>query len=167
MENRCVVTANFRFWIFDVHGRLRKICVARNAITNAALNYIPSAALGAGAQLTTWSIGLIDATNFDTDTLDPSDTMASHTFTEFTAYDEATRQLWTPGTPGSGRIINPTRAIFTANAGGEIAGAFLVSNNTKGGATGTLFAHGEADVHQIIVAGERVRVDYATTFANG
>lgn len=71
-----------------------------------------------------------------------ADTMASHTpWTELTAYSEAARQAFTPGTIASGSVDNSaSKAVFTINANTtRIGGLFLADNSTKGGATGTLY----------------------------
>lgn len=70
------------------------------------------------------------------------DTSAAHgPWAEVTAYSEANRQAFTAGTPAAGSVDNTAaRAVFTCNANNTLLGGlFLIDNNTKGGATGTLY----------------------------
>lgn len=100
----------------------------------------------------TYSLDGINSTGYGAYTsggtvyIDPSadaNTAASHAgWTELTAYSEANRQALTLGTAAAGQIDNTAaKATFTCNANGTVAGAlFIISNNTKGGTTGTLFS---------------------------
>lgn len=70
------------------------------------------------------------------------DVMSSHaSWTESTAYTQANRVAFTPGTIASGSVDNSaSAAAFTINANNTlIGGCFLTDNNTKGGTTGTLY----------------------------
>ena len=72
-----------------------------------------------------------------------ADTMGSHTsFAESTAYS-GTRPTWTPGTVSGGSVSNSgSPASFSMTGPDYIFGAFLVSNSTQGGSTGTLYGAG-------------------------
>ena len=112
-----------------------------NIVVNAGLNYLLDAGLSAGSAITTWYLGLLSATP----TVAAGDTMASHAgWTEITAYDEANRVTWVDGGVASQTVSNTASpADFTISTNGtNIGGAFLTSNNTKGGTTGTLYAAG-------------------------
>ncbi len=69
-----------------------------------------------------------------------ADTMASHGgWTEVTTYSEAVRQTFTPGTVAAGSVDNSAaKAVFSINGSATVGGAFLTTNNTKGGTTGIL-----------------------------
>jgi hypothetical protein len=73
-----------------------------------------------------------------------ADTMSSHTsFVESTSYSNSTRVAWTPGSISAGSVDNSASvAAFTINASDYIFGAFLNSNSTKGGTTGSLYGCG-------------------------
>lgn len=112
-----------------------------NIVVNAGLNHILDVVLSAATQVTAWYIGLLSATP----TVAAGDTMASHAgWTEVTAYDEANRQAFTEAGASSQSLSNTASpAVFTISTNGtQIGGAFLTSNNTKGGTTGTLYAAG-------------------------
>lgn len=123
----------------DPQGRLKWRETAPNIVTNAGLNYALDAALSAGTPVTTWYVGLTAATP----TVAAGDTMGSHGgWTEFTAYDEAARQTWTDGGVSSQSVSNTaSKAEFTVSTNSSsIGGAFLTSDSTKSGSTGTLYA---------------------------
>jgi hypothetical protein len=92
------------------------------------------------AYTSTWYVGLVDGTT--TPTYNAADTMASHAgWTENVGYSNATRVTWTGGTVSGGSVDNSASpASFLISATGIIAGSFVVSNNTKGGTTGTLYS---------------------------
>jgi len=86
-------------------------------------------------------VGLTDGTP----TFAAGDTMASHAgWTEVEAYDEANRQTLTLGSVSGQSVDNSaSKATFTIDTNGTtIGGAFITTNNTKGGTTGTLYGGG-------------------------
>ena len=125
----------------DKHGNIKWTDVIENLVTNAGLNYLLDVALSGATQVTSWYVGLTDGTP----TAAAGDTMASHAgWTEVTAYDEATRVAWTDGGVSNQSVSNSgSAAEFTISTNSTtVGGAFLVSNSTKGGTTGTLYAVG-------------------------
>lgn len=115
--------------------------VIENIVVNAGLDYLLDIGLSAGTQLTSWFLGLTDGTP----TVAAGDTMSSHAgWAEVTAYDESTREAWTDGGVSSQSVSNSgSVATFTISTDGTtVGGAFLASNSTKGGTTGTLYAAG-------------------------
>lgn len=122
-------------------GRLKWCETFDNTVVNAGKNYYLDAAYSGGTAITSWFLGLTDGTP----TVAAGDTMGSHAgWVEVTAYDEANRQAWTEAGPSSQVITNAASpAVFTISANGTVVGgAFLTSNNTKGGTTGTLNSAG-------------------------
>lgn len=73
-----------------------------------------------------------------------ADTMASKSFNETVPYSDSTRPAWTKNAAASsGAMSNSSsKASFTINATGRIFGAFLATNSTKSGTTGTMFGGG-------------------------
>ena len=129
---------NWKAEIRGPDGVLIETLEWQNLIVNTGLNQLLGGGLaGAGP----WYLGLTDSLP----TVAAGDTMASHPgWTEVTGYDEAARQVWTPGTV-SGQSVNNTAsaAVFTVTSNGTtIGGAFLADNATKSGTTGLLFAIG-------------------------
>ena len=90
------------------------------------------------AELTSaWAVGFMNASP----TVDPGDTPASHPgWTENTNYVSAVRPAWNPDDPvGVLTITNSTPVTIVCNQNGSVfGGAFIISDNTKGGITGTM-----------------------------
>jgi hypothetical protein len=153
------------FWDFvarDARGNVLWEEHIPNGIVNGALNDILSVYFAAGTQKTTWYAGLINNSGFSA--LSSSDTISSHTgWSESSDYSESVRQTWTPGAVASGIITNPSAMVFTANATVTIKGAFLVSNSTKGGTTGQLWATGAFSATQSLSSGQTLSVSYSLT----
>ena len=121
--------------------KLREVRTWENLVTTEGKNYLLATGLDGGTPITTWYLSLTDGTP----TAAAGDTMASHAgWVEVTGYDEAARQTWTGGTAASASIDNSASvATFTITSNSTtVGGAFLTSVNTKGGATGTLYAIG-------------------------
>ena len=110
-------------------------------------------------QPTNWYLGLIDATGYTA--LSENDTMSSHAgWTELTAYNEATRPEWAPDAASSKSITNATARDFTINASKTIKGGFVVSNNTKAGTSGILWATALAAADINVSATDVLKVTY-------
>lgn len=140
-EQRLGMKGSWEFTCRDKHGNVKWKDTIDNIVVNAGLNHILDVVLSAATQVTSWYIGLLSASP----TVAAADTMASHSgWTEVTAYDEANRQAWSEGGVSGQSISNSgNEATFTISTDGtDIGGAFLTSNNTKGGSTGTLYAAG-------------------------
>lgn len=112
----------------------------KNGVVDVGIDDVLSSAFqDAASKRTGWALGLIDNSGFTA--LAAADTMASHAgWTEFTGYSEANRVAWNPAAASSKSISNSTSRDFTMSSAGTIYGAFLASDNTKGGTTGILWA---------------------------
>jgi hypothetical protein len=135
--------------------------VVLNGTTTVGLNSILSVYFNSGTQITTWYAGLIDSSGFSS--LGAGDTIASHSgWAESTAYSESTRRTWTPGSPAGG-VVTGSVAVFTMNATATIKGGFLVSENTKGGTSGTLWCTAAFGSTQSLVSGQTLTITYTCT----
>lgn len=150
---------------YDKDGNLKWVAETPNLVVNGGLQYMAGSALTATAQVTTWYLGLYGAGA--TNNPAAGDTMASHAgWTEVTAYTEATRPVATfaAATNANPSVVTNTasKAVFTINATATVGGAFLTSNNTKGGTTGTLFsaADFQAPGDRSVVTGDLLNVTY-------
>lgn len=101
------------------------------------------------------------------------DTMASHGgWTEVTAYDESVRQTLTLGTVSSQSVDNSaSKATFTISTvspdSTTCGGAFLTTNSTKGGTSGTLYgiaAFSAGD--KVLSGGDTLQVTVTLTAAS-
>ena len=98
--------------------------------------------------------------------------MSSHAgWTEVTAYSQATRPACTFGTPTTANPSVATNsaspATFSINATTTVGGAFLTSNNTKGGSTGTLYSAADfsSPGDRSVVSGDTLSVTYTLSLA--
>jgi hypothetical protein len=123
------------------NGQLLDIYDIHNDITNQGKNDILNVYFNGGSQTAaaSWYIGLVSSTGYTG--LAATDVMSSHAgWTEFTSFSQANRVAWGPGAPASQSITNATPAQFDITANGTVKGIFIVTNNTKGGTTGTLWS---------------------------
>jgi hypothetical protein len=110
-----------------------------NIVVNQGLNALLNIMFNAGAQVTTWYLGLFEG-NYTPIPSVTAATIASAS-TETTAYSQAGRPAFAPASAASQTITNTAnRATFTFTASKTIYGAFLVSSQTKSGTSGTLFS---------------------------
>lgn len=110
--------------------------VADNMVVNVGLQHILNVVFSGSTQTATWYVGLTASTT----TVASGDTMVTHAgWTEFTAYDEATRQEWTEVITNQSMTNSAAKATYTVSTDSSIiGGAFLTSSNTKGGSAGTI-----------------------------
>jgi len=131
----------FEIECFDKHGNLKWRDTIKNLVVDEGLNDVLDKYLKGSSYTAAHYVGLTDGTP----TFDAGDTMASHTgWTEVTAYDETVRQDATWGTVSGKSVDNSAnKAVFTISTNATtIGGAFLATDNTKGGTTGTLYGGG-------------------------
>lgn len=135
--NNLTIGGYFTIECRDKDGRLKWSDRLKNGVCNAGLTDLLDVYLRQQAN-STWYIGLIDNSGYSA--IAAADTSASHAgWTESTDYTAATRQAWGPSAAASQSITNGSAVSLTMNATKTIKGAFLISNSTKGGSTGTLF----------------------------
>lgn len=153
----------YRLEIFRA-GMLLKALEGPNGITNAGKDSILDVYFSDATQIAaaSWYIGLIDSSGFTS--LAAGDTMSSHSgWNEFTSYSEGTRVAWGPGNPSSQSITNSTAATFNINGSGTVKGVFVVSNSTKGGTTGTLWATATFSADVPVTNGDQLKVTYTVS----
>lgn len=131
---------------FDKNGNLKWETRQHNLVTNEGLDHLLNNWLKGSTYTAAFYVGLTD----DTPTPAAGDTMSSHAgWAEATGYSEGTREALTLGTVSSQSVNNSaSKASFSINATDVIGGAFITTDNTKGGTTGTLIsvaAFAEAD----------------------
>ncbi len=157
----------YGIWTFEIiglDGKVRWRERRRNMTVNSGLSLAIRNLFAGSAQSTNWYVGLISSSSFTG--VAATDTIASHAgWTEFTGYAESTRQLWNKDTEASQAITSLTATTTVINANGTLKGAFIVNENTKGGATGTLFATGLFSSARTVVAGEVARFTYTFTMS--
>jgi hypothetical protein len=118
--------------------------------------------LGSG-YTATWYIGIYGAAASNTPAA--SDTAASHPgWTELTTYSQSTRPAATFSTPSTAdpSVATSTGSTFNINTTVTIGGAFLISDNTKGGTSGVLFSASDfqSPGDRTMVSGDTLVVTY-------
>ena len=136
-------TGVFNIICRDKDGNLKWQAESKNLVVNVGLQYMAGSALTSVTQITTWYLGLYGAGASNTPAA--GDTMASHAgWTEVTDYSNANRVTATfvTATTADPSVVTNTAspAVFNINGTTTVGGAFLTSENTKGGTTGTLFS---------------------------
>ena len=136
-----------------------------NLVTNEGLNDLLQVYLGNGTQKATWYVGLFEGNYTPVATVTAA-TIASAA-TECVAYDEATRPEWVEAAAASQQITNTaSKATFTINATKTVYGAFLVSDSTKGGTAGVLFAASRFSTARALIDDDQLLVTYTIQAAS-
>ena len=125
---------------FDADGDLRWVDYIDNLVPNVGLDELLDKFLKGAAYTAQFFVGLTGATP----TIAAGNNMASHAgWTDDTTYSNATRPALTLGAVSGQSVSNSASvAVFNINGAGTIGGAFVTTNNTKGGTTGILFGVG-------------------------
>ena len=146
--------------IRDRAGNLKASGRWRNAATTVGRNLMLNAMFRGTTPSTTWYVGLID--NSPAPSLAAADTMASHAgWAESTVYGNAGRPAWAPGAAASS-VLSAAATAHAINGSATIYGFFITDVNTKGGATGNLWATGAFDTPQAVVNTDTITGTYET-----
>lgn len=158
-------TGKYFIECYDKDGNLKWTDESQNLVVNVGLQYMAGVALTSTSQITSWYIGLYGAAASNNPAA--SDTMSSHAgWTEVTDYSESTRVAATfaAATNANPSVVTNTasKAVFSINGTTTVGGAFLTSNSTKGGTTGTLFSAADfgAPGDRSVVSGDILNVTY-------
>ena len=163
-------TGVYKIQCFDAQGNLKWEAESKNLVVNVGLQDMNAKYFTGSAYTAAWYIGLYGAGASNTPAA--SDTMSSHAgWTENTGYSNATRPVCTFGTPTTANPSVATNsaspASFTINATSTVGGAFLTSNNTVGGSTGTLFSAADfgAPGDRSVASSDILNVTYTLSLA--
>jgi hypothetical protein len=155
----------FTVTCFDKDGNLKWEAKSHNLVVNVGLQDMNAKYFSGSGYTAAWYIGLYGSGASN----DPaaSDTMASHAgWTEDTTYSNATRPACTFGTASTAdpSVIDNSGsvAVFNINGTTIIGGAFLTSDSTKGGSSGTLFsaADFQSPGDRSVTSGDTLNVTY-------
>lgn len=163
-------TGRFLMECYDKDGNLKWSAESQNLVVNVGLQYMAGVALTSTTQITAWYIGLYGSGA--TSNPAATDTAASHAgWLEVTPYSNATRPAatFTAATNANPSVVtnSGSAASFSINATSTVGGAFLISNNTKGGTTGTLFsaADFQSPGDRTVANGDTLNVTYTFSLA--
>lgn len=155
----------FTVQCFDKEGNLKWTEEKHNLVVNVGLQDMNTKYFSGSSYTAAWYIGLYGAGASNTPAA--SDTMSSHAgWTEVVAYSQATRPACTFGTATTAdpSVITNTAspATFSINGTTTVGGAFLTSDNTKSGTTGTLFSASDfqSPGDRSVVNGDTLTVTY-------
>ncbi len=160
----------FKIQCHDKDGNLKWEAETPNLVVNVGLQDMNAKYFTGSAYTATWFLGLYGsgATNSPA----AADTMSSHAgWTEVVAYSQATRPTCTFGTPTTANPSVATNsaspATFTINGTTTVGGAFLTSNSTKSGTTGTLYSAADfsAPGDRAVVSADTLSVTYTLSLA--
>ena len=141
--DKAEATGVYKIECHDAQGNLKWSAESKNLVVNGGLQDMNAKYFTGSAYTAAWYLGLYGAGASNTPAA--GDTMSSHAgWTEVVPYSNATRPACTFGTPTTANPSVATNsaspASFTINATATVGGAFLTSNNTKSGTTGTLYS---------------------------
>lgn len=155
----------FHFQCFDKEGNLKWEDWAHNLVVNQGLKDMNDKYFSGSGYTATWFLGLINAS--PTPSYVAGDTAALHSgWSETTAYSQSTRPAVTFGaaTTADPSVISNSASpsTFSMNGTVTVAGAFLISNSTKGGTSGVLFseANFQSPGSRSVVSGDTLNVTY-------
>ena len=126
---------------FDKDGNPKWTDTIKNLVVNVGLDDALDKYFKGSTYTAAHYVGLTDGTP----TVAAADTMASHAgWVEVVAYDEAVRQTLTLGAVSGQSVDNSaSKAVFTISSDATtIGGAFICTDDTRGGSTGTLYGGG-------------------------
>lgn len=156
------LSGHYEVRCFDKDGNLKWEDTIKNLVTNVGGANLLDNHLSGSTYTAAWYLGLVDGGSAPTYAL--ADTAASHAgWTENTNYTAGSRPA-VSFNAASGKSKSSNEVVFTMNATGTIAGAFLISNNTKSGTTGVLFSCGNfSGGNRAVVNTDELRIVYTAT----
>lgn len=153
---------------YDKDGNIKWTDTFNNTVVTVGKNSLLNVYLGASTQITSWYVGLISSTSYSA--IAAGDTIASHAGwleaggANAPTYSESVRQTMSFSAASSGSKSSSSPVSFNITGTGTIKGAFLVSESTKGGVTGTLYSAGLFTVgDKIVSSGDIVNVNYTAS----
>ena len=160
----------YKIQCHDKDGNLKWEDTAPNLVVNGGLQDMNAKYFTGSSYTAAWYLGLYGAAASNNPAA--GDTMSSHAgWTEVTDYSQSTRPVCTFGTPTTANPSVATNsaspATFSINATTTVGGAFLTSNSTKGGSTGTLYSAADfsSPGDRSVVSGDTLSVTYTLSLA--
>lgn len=130
-----------------------------NLVVNEGLNRLLNVMFNSASQTTTWYLGLFEGNYTPVASLTAATIAAAAT--ETTAYTSSTRVEYVEAASTAQSTTNSaSRASFVFNATKTIYGAFLISENTKGGTTGILFSAARFSASKAVESGDELLLTY-------
>ena len=155
----------FKVQCFDKDGNLKWDSESPNLVVDVGLKDMNDKYFTGSGYTATWYLGLYGSAVLNNPA--GTDTMASHAgWTEVTNYSQTNRPACTFGaatTADPSVITNSgSPAVFTMNGAVVVGGAFLTTDNVKGGTSGILFsaADFQSPGDRTVVDGDTISLVY-------
>ena len=155
----------FRAECYGADGQLKWVSESKNLVVNQGLQDMNAKYFTGSSYTAAWYIGIYGASSSNNPAA--GDTAALHAgWTEVTDYSQSTRPqavFASPTTADPSVATNSASpATFSINATVTVGGAFLISNNTKGGTSGVLFSASDfqSPGDRSMVSGDSLVVTY-------
>jgi hypothetical protein len=167
MEGDRLQVGGMFFWeVWGSNGRPLRAGAFRNGILQAGINSLLDTFFRYGTAPAAFYLGIIDDSGYTA--LASDDTMASHSgWIEVTNYTAATRPAWGPEAAAAGLLTATAPCSFVMNASKTAKGLFVCTESTKGGSTGTLWAHGLFETEQVLQSTETLKCYYELLARSG
>lgn len=150
----------------DAEGNLKWTDQFPNTVVNGGIEDMNTKYFTGSGYTAAWYLGLINGPSGSV-TILRTNTMGSHSgWTENTSYSQSTRPACAFGsaTNANPSVISnsSSAALFSMSGTATISGAFLTSDNTKGGTSGTLFSAAlfQSPGDRSVVSGDSLTVTY-------
>lgn len=178
------VTLRDQMWEFEKAGELAQAAILKakmtsmeevkdevlvpNLVTTVGKNFLLDNGLAGSAYTASFFLGLISATSYTA--VNAADTMASHSgwleagVANAPTYSQANRPTAAWSAAASGSKSLSSALTFSITSSGTVKGAFLTTNSTKDGTTGTLYSAGTFTGGDKVVAnGDTLSVSYTAS----
>lgn len=156
------ITGAYTVECFDSEGNLKWAEHIKNLVVTVGKNNMLDEYFSGVVYSAVWYLGLVNGAS--SPTYNAADTMLSHAgWSEFTSYSESTRPAPTWAS-ASGGAKATTATSFSINGSGTVAGAFMTTDDTKTGTSGTLFSAGNfTGGSRTVSSGDTLNVTYTAT----
>jgi hypothetical protein len=152
----------YRIECIGADGALKWVEEIENLVVNTGLNDLLDKYFKGSSYTAAFNVGLKN-----TGSVAAGDTMTSHGgWTENPTYSNATRPALTLGTVSGQSVDNAAaKASFDINGSTTIFGAFVTTNSTKGGTSGTLYGAADFASSRAVISGDTLNVTVTLTAA--
>ena len=156
------ITGDYTVECIGADGQLKWSEEIKNLVVTVGKNFMLDTTFSGSSYGAAWFLGLVNGGT--SPTYNAADTMLSHTgWTEFTSYSNSTRPAPSWGSASSGSKAT-TATAFNINGSGTVAGAFMTTDDTISGTTGTLYSAGNfSGGSRTVASGDTLNVTYTAT----
>jgi hypothetical protein len=151
-----------------VPQRERDFAFDRNLVVDQGIMKALAVMFHTDTKIANWYVSMFNGAATPTNALTAANVAA--TMSEITSLTEgfsnATRPAWTPSAPAANVISSSaSKAVFNIVATTSITatGAFIVSSDTRGGTSGTLWSAARFDAERELFNGETFELGYQTS----